>query len=149
MDWSDRMDLAEALLGLPGKLPSQYEDVTKLARIGGFIGLAGGLFLGALGYGLLAVCLATLAGALLGGCTALYFRRTDFAFYHKVKPTRKIEVARCVGCGIMTVAGIVATILKPNVLTIFGIFFFGWFTLRYFHRQQALAQSTESSRSSG
>ena len=148
MDWSDRIDVAEALLGLPGKHPGRYEDVTKLARIGTLVGLGVGFVVGAEGGGLLGFCVAIFAGSLLGGAVALHFRRIG-ADGAAVKPNRKIEIARCVGCALMSGASILASILKPNVLTVFGVPFFAWLALRFFHRQQALAQSSESSRSSG
>lgn len=147
MSWRARIVLVEALLGLPGRLPSQYDDVRKLARIGGYIGLGVGLLLAAVfGSGLLAACLVVLAGSLLGGCVALWRRRSDVCLPNTVKPKREIEIIRCLGCGLMALAGIVATILRPNILTIFGILFFAWFALRYYYRQQDLTRLSDFSR---
>ena len=144
MDWSDRIDLAEALLGLPGKHPGKYEDVTKLARIGTLIGLGVGFLLGAEGGRLLGFCLAIFAGSLLGGAIGLYIRRPG-ADCAAVRLNRKIEIARSVGCALMAGFCFLASILKANILTIFGIFFFGWLAVRYFHRQQILTGYSESS----
>ena len=143
MDWSDRMDLAEALLGLPGKLPSQYEDVTKLARIGTLVGLGGGFVAAAEGGGFLAFCIAIFAGSLLGGGVALWLRRLRVSPRWVAKPRRGNEIAGCVVGAALTILCVVVSVWRPNILTIFGIFFFTWGTVRYFHRQQALAQSSE------
>lgn len=60
------------------------------------------------------------------------------------KTTRRIEIARFVGCGLITAIGILVSIFRPTVIGILATLLFGWGAVRYFHRQQALAQPSES-----
>jgi Na+/proline symporter len=149
MDWSSGIDLAEALLGLPSKYPGRYEDVTKLARVGTVVGLGCGFFAAAEGGGFWAFCATIFAGCFCGGMIALWFRRMGVHFARWTKPNRRTEIAGCAAGALLAILCLVASVLKPNILTIFGIFFFSWGTVRYFHRQQALARLSESSESSG
>jgi len=149
MDWSDRVDLVEALLGLPGKHPGRYEDVTKLARIGTVVGLGLGFFAAAQGGGFLGFCVAIFAGCFLGGGVALWLKRTGVPLRHLSKATRRGQIAGCVTGGVLTAIGILVSIFRPTVIGILATLFFGWGTVRYFHRQQALARSSESPESPG
>lgn len=144
MDWSDGIDLAEALLGLPSKHPGRYEDVTKLARIGTLVGLGGGFFAAAEGGGFLGFCLTIFAGCFLGGGVALWLRRTGVPSARLSKTTRRVEIARCVGCGVITAIGILVSVFRPTFIGILATLLFGWGTVRYFHRQQVLSRSSES-----
>lgn len=147
MNRKKTIELAEALLGLPGKRPGQYEDVTKLARIGTLAGLSGGFWAATGGGGFLAFCVVTFAGSLSGGGVALLLRRLGVSFPRLAKAKRENEIAGCVAGALLTILCAVVSVWRPNILTIFGVFFFGWGTVRYFHRQQALAPLAQSSKS--
>jgi hypothetical protein len=142
--WRESIDLAEALLGLPGRRPGQYEDVTKLARIGTLVGLGGGLFAAGEGGGFWCFCATIFAGCLLGGIVALWLKRIGVPPVRLSKTTRNIEIAGCIGCAVITALGVLVSIFRPTVLGILATLLFAWGTVRYFHRQQALARSPES-----
>ena len=142
--WNDKIDLFEALLGLPGRSNSQNEDVSKLARVGGFIGLGFGVPLSlALGSILPACLVAAIVGSFIGGGVGLWRRRSGLAAPQAPRLRRNVEIVRCVGLSVAMITCLVLSLLTPNALNILATFFFGWFAVRYFQRQRSVWHSSQ------
>ena len=114
-NWRDRIDLLEALLGLPGRVLGRNEDVTKLARFGTLVGLSGGFFAVAEGCGFVAFCAPIFAGSLLGGQWP--FGAGEWG-RHLLGLKSLIGGLKSPGCiigSLMAFLSVVASVLEPNV----------------------------------